>query len=60
VLLAVPMLIGALFAGDVWLWVALPVGLLYGIGAAVLGTVVAGDVLDRRMPELLLAITPRR
>ena len=37
-----------------------PVGLVYGLGAARLGSVVAGDVLDRRMPELLLAITPRR
>ena len=60
VVLASPMLLGALLAGDVWLWLALPVGLLYGAGAAVLGSVVAGDVLERRMPELLIAITPRR
>ncbi|WP_203710688.1 ABC transporter permease [Asanoa siamensis] len=60
VVLAVPLLLGALFAGDVWLWVALPVGLAYGAGAAWLGSVIVGDVLDRRMPELLLTITPRR
>jgi ABC-2 type transport system permease protein len=60
VVLAVPMVIGAIFAGDVWLWLALPIGLLYGVGAAVLGSVIVGDVLERRMPELLLTITPRR
>ncbi|MDG4822069.1 ABC transporter permease [Asanoa sp. WMMD1127] len=60
VALAVPMLIGALFAGDAWLWLAPPLGLLYGVGAAVLGSVIVGDVLDRRMPELLQTITPRR
>ncbi|GIF46896.1 ABC-2 type transport system permease protein [Asanoa ferruginea] len=60
VVLAAPMLIATLLAGDLWLWLALPIGLLYGLGAARLGSVVAGDVLDRRMPELLLTITPRR
>ncbi|MEV4621809.1 ABC transporter permease [Asanoa sp. NPDC049573] len=60
VVVAAPMLIGTLLAGDLWLWLALPIGLLYGLGAARLGSVVAGDVLDRRMPELLQTITPRR
>ncbi|GAA1850741.1 ABC transporter permease [Asanoa iriomotensis] len=60
VVVAVPLLLGALFAGDVWLWLALPFGLLYGLGAARLGSVIVGDVLERRMPELLLTITPRR
>ncbi|MEV4535557.1 ABC transporter permease [Asanoa sp. NPDC049518] len=60
VVLAIPMLLATLFAGDVWLWLALPVGLVYGVGAAWLGSVIVGDVLDRRMPELLLTITPRR
>ncbi|MEV0715734.1 ABC transporter permease [Asanoa sp. NPDC050611] len=60
VVVAVPLLIGALFAGDVWLWLALPVGLAYGLGAAWLGSVIVGDLLDRRMPELLQTITPRR
>jgi ABC-2 type transport system permease protein len=60
VVLAVPMVLGAIFAGDLWLWLALPIGLLYGVGATVLGSVVVGDVLERRMPELLLTITPRR
>jgi ABC-2 type transport system permease protein len=60
VVVAVPLLLAALFAGDVWLWLALPVGVLYGLGAAALGNVIVGDVLDRRMPELLQTITPRR
>ncbi|GIF69808.1 ABC transporter ATP-binding protein [Asanoa ishikariensis] len=58
--LAIPMLLGALFAGDAWLWLAMPIGLVYGVGAAWLGSVIVGDVLERRAPELLLTITPRR
>ncbi|HEX5542276.1 MAG TPA: ABC transporter permease, partial [Micromonospora sp.] len=55
-----PMVIGAVLLDGVWLWLALPIGLVYGVGAAALGTYLAGDVLDRRMPELLVAVTPRR
>ncbi|HEX5594825.1 MAG TPA: ABC transporter permease [Micromonosporaceae bacterium] len=57
---ALPMVAALVLLGDVWLWLAPPVGLAYGIGAAALGTYLAGDVLDRRMPELLVAVTPRR
>ncbi|NBE82238.1 ABC transporter permease [Micromonospora sp. NEAU-HG-1] len=57
---AVPMVVAAALLGDVWLWLALPLGLAYGLGAALLGTYLAGDVLDRRAPELLTAVTPRR
>jgi ABC-2 type transport system permease protein len=58
--LGVPFIIATAFLGDVWLWLALPVGLAYGGAAAVLGTYIAGDVLDHRMPELLQTVTPRR
>ncbi|WBB65860.1 ABC transporter permease [Micromonospora sp. WMMD812] len=55
-----PMVLGAALLGDVWLWLALPVGLGYGLGAGLLGSYLAGDVLDRRQPELLATVTPRR
>jgi ABC-2 type transport system permease protein len=43
-----------------WSWLVLPVGVGYGFGAAALGCYLAGDVLDRRVPELLAAVTPGR
>ncbi|MFI6758119.1 ABC transporter permease [Micromonospora sp. NPDC050417] len=58
--LALPMVVATALFGDVWLWLALPVGLAYGLGALAVGIRLAGDELDRRMPELLVAITPRR
>ncbi|MFF0174432.1 ABC transporter permease [Micromonospora profundi] len=57
---AVPMVVAAALLGDAWLWLALPLGAAYGLGAALLGAYLAGDVLDRRMPELLATVTPRR
>ncbi|MFU8851371.1 ABC transporter permease [Micromonospora sp. SL1-18] len=56
----VPMVVAAALLGEAWLWLALPVGLAYGLGAALLGAYLAGDALDRRQPELLAAVTPRR
>ncbi|SCL39083.1 ABC-2 type transport system permease protein [Micromonospora pallida] len=57
---AVPMVLAAALLGDVWLWLAAPLGLGYGLGAALLGAYLAGDVLDNRAPELLTTVTPRR
>lgn len=57
---AAPVLVAAELAGDIWVWLALPVGLGYGAGAVWLGVFLVGDLLDRRAPELLATITPRR
>ncbi|MEU7761984.1 MULTISPECIES: ABC transporter permease [Micromonospora] len=57
---AVPFVVAAALLGDVWLWLALPLGLAYGGGAALLGAYMAGDTLDHRQPELLANVTPRR
>ncbi|MGC4855716.1 ABC transporter permease [Micromonospora sp. DT4] len=56
----VPMVVAAALLGDAWLWLALPFGTAYGLGTALLGAYLAGDVLDRRQPELLATVTPRR
>ncbi|NLU78126.1 ABC transporter permease [Micromonospora sp. HNM0581] len=58
--LAVPMVLAAGLLGDTWVWLGLPLGVAYGVGALLLGTYLAGDVLDRRQPELLAMVTPRR
>lgn len=55
-----PMVVATVLLGDAWHWIALPVGVGYGVAAVALGTYLAGDVLDRRMPEVLTAVTPRR
>jgi ABC-2 type transport system permease protein len=60
VLATVPLQVAAWLLGDVWLWIGLPIGLGYGIGAYLLGSRFAGDLLDRRMPELLATVTPNR
>jgi ABC-2 type transport system permease protein len=56
---AVPVLLLASLLGDAWPWVAVPVGIGYGVAAVALGTYLAGDHLDRRAPEVLAAVTPR-
>ncbi|MGC5285621.1 ABC transporter permease [Micromonospora sp. DT231] len=60
VVAALPMVVAAALLDDAWLWLALPLGAAYGLGAALLGAYLAGDVLDRRQPELLSTVTPRR
>jgi ABC-2 type transport system permease protein len=60
VVVSVPLQIVALVLGSVWLWIGLPVGIAYGVAAYLIGSGVAADMLDKRMPEVLAAITPNR
>jgi ABC-2 type transport system permease protein len=60
VIVTLPIQIAAYLLGDVWLWIGLPVGALYGGIACFVGVRLTGDLLDRRMPELLAAVTPNR
>jgi ABC-2 type transport system permease protein len=55
-----PLVAMAILLGSAWPWLAIPIGLGYGLGAAALGSYIAGDVLDRRGPELLAMVSPRR
>lgn len=55
-----PMVGLTVLLGDAWVWWGLPIGLAYGTVAYLIGVQVAGSLLDRRMPELLAAITPNR
>jgi ABC-2 type transport system permease protein len=56
---AIPIQVAAYLLGPAWLWAGLPVGLLYGTAAYLFGSHLAAAMLDRRMPELLTAVTPR-
>jgi ABC-2 type transport system permease protein len=61
VVVCLPVIVaGHLFAGPISSWLVLPFGLGYGILAARVGTHLAGRILERRGPEVLLAVTPRR
>jgi ABC-2 type transport system permease protein len=55
-----PVLLVAYLLGDAWVWLGLPIGLVYGALAYTLGARLGGAVLDRRMPELLAAVSPNR
>jgi ABC-2 type transport system permease protein len=57
---ATPVLVAATLLGGAWPALAVPIGVGYGLAAAALGCRLAGDVLDRRAPELLAAVTPGR
>ncbi|MBM2616978.1 ABC transporter permease [Actinoplanes sp. LDG1-06] len=59
-LATVPLQILAWTLGDVWLWIGLPAGAAFGCAAYLIGSGVAGDWLDRRMPEVLAAVTAGR
>ncbi|WP_173157891.1 ABC transporter permease [Phytohabitans suffuscus] len=59
---AIPIVVVTALAGDAPVWLALagPLGIAYGLVAAWLGTYVVGDMLDHQMPELLQAVSPNR
>ncbi len=61
-IISMPVVIAALMLGSstAGSWGVLAIGLAYGGAAAWLGTYIAGDLLDRRGPEVLMAITPKR
>ncbi|HEX9999411.1 MAG TPA: ABC transporter permease, partial [Actinoplanes sp.] len=56
----VPLHILGYTLGGVWPWIGLPVGLAYGAAGYLIGSGVAGDMLDRRMPEVLAAVASGR
>jgi ABC-2 type transport system permease protein len=56
----IPLQVAAYLLPEIWLWAGLPIGIVYGGVAYFVGSRVAGDLLDRRMPELLAAVTPNR
>nr|WP_240669860.1 ABC transporter permease [Actinoplanes solisilvae] len=56
----VPLQILAWVLGSVWLWIGLPVGAAFGCAAYLIGSQVAGDWLDKRAPEVLVAVTAGR
>jgi ABC-2 type transport system permease protein len=56
----IPLQVAAFLLDETWWWIGLPVGVLYGGLAYLVGSRLAGDLLDRRMPELLAAVTPKR
>ncbi|MEV6341984.1 ABC transporter permease [Actinoplanes sp. NPDC051851] len=56
---SLPVVLTGLLLPPLWLWVGLPLGLGYGTVAYLIGSTLAGALLDRRMPEVLAAVTPR-
>jgi ABC-2 type transport system permease protein len=60
IIVTLPLQIIALVLGDVWQWIGLPAGLAYGAAAYLIGSATAGDLLDKRAPEVLAAVSPNR
>jgi ABC-2 type transport system permease protein len=59
-LLAAPLAVGYFLAPEHLRWVILPLGIVWGLAGGWLGTLAGGALLDRRAPEVLEAVTPRR
>ena len=60
IIVTLPLQLAGWLLGDVWLWIGLPIGLGYGATAYLIGSRLAGTMLDGRAPELLAAVTPNR
>ncbi|MET7395444.1 ABC transporter permease [Dactylosporangium sp. NPDC005572] len=59
-LLTAPLLVAFTFLPDRLTWLLLPVGVVWGVALGWTGTRVAGALLERRAPEVLAAVTPKR
>ncbi len=57
---AAPVLILSAFLSGGLATLVAPIGAAYGLAAVLIGTYIGGDILERRGPELLVAVTPRR
>jgi ABC-2 type transport system permease protein len=57
---ASPVLLGSLLLGSGLAWILAPVGIAWGVAAALVASYIGGDLVDRRGAELLIAVTPRR
>jgi ABC-2 type transport system permease protein len=60
-LLLAPLLLFAVFThGPAAGLAVLAAGVAWGVAGLLIGTHIAGGILDRRGPEILVAVTPRR
>jgi ABC-2 type transport system permease protein len=61
IVLSLPVILASYFLSDSsGAWLVLVIGVAYGVGIALAGTALAGAALNRRGPELLIAVTPKR
>jgi ABC-2 type transport system permease protein len=58
--IAAPIMAAAVILPSGASWLVAPVGIGWGVAAVLVATAIMGRALDRRGPELLVAVTPRR
>jgi ABC-2 type transport system permease protein len=58
--LTAPLMVAFVLLPDGWIWLLVPAGLVWGATLAWVGTRIAGNLLERRAPEVLVAVTPKR
>lgn len=59
VAVASPVIVASFLLPDSWDWLLLPLGIGWSVGSILIGAYIAGDLLDKRGPEVLQAVTPR-